>query len=243
MELLKYHSFQYGVIPRREMIFWSGQYYKKTLCLVYKAPSSLGQVQVSQTLQLRATAQKGLEWLIFIAYELLVLLFGKAVQVFSHLSRDVCAPFWGGSCQNPLALCSLIRGFTNGGDRQCLCGETFPPEEPEDHWGRKIYMRRNLFIFNSPWRTKDQPSFQNNLAAPRGPSKDVWQIKWNMGHGAEWSPFCEWAEWIWGQKERAVSGPQTQSRLYPSYEGGLYPAVVKIGILWHRSAFSNPLEL
>lgn len=44
-----------------------------------------------------------------------------------------------------------------------------------------------------------------------------------------------------GDQRRSVvlSGFQTQSWTYPTREAGLYPAVVNIGILWHRNTFST----
>lgn len=41
------------------------------------------------------------------------------------------------------------------------------------------------------------------------------------------------------QKRSVLSGFQTQSWPHPTHEAGLYPAVVKIGILWHRNTFST----
>ena len=48
----------------------------------------------------------------------------------------------------------------------CLRRETLSSEEPEDCWATGSSVERDLFIFNSPRRTQDQSSLQNNLALP-----------------------------------------------------------------------------
>lgn len=57
------------------------------------------------------------------------------------------APLGGGTCQNPLALCALIRDSPDDSDLQYLCGETLSSEEPAGHWGHKIFHEKKPVYF------------------------------------------------------------------------------------------------
>ena len=120
----------------------------------------------------------------------------------------------------------------------------FPQRSPKTA-GPRSSVKRNLFIFNSPHRTQDQTSFQNNLTLPPTPEvlsrmyskqSGMWALKQSHHPSAREQNEA-------GDTGSKVSGSWIQSWLHLFREGGLYPAVVKAGTPWHRDTFSNPSEL